>query len=273
MIRKMKIDKLLGREASESHGTNYLNLVSDDFKEINYVDEFLVSSIINNGAEMNTSVIDKSTVRRIISLQYVRVRPLIRAQMLFYIFFFCVPFIYNVYQIGDNHDEKINHVNYYLIFTNYFICLICQIVLIVFELADIKFNGFLDYISDGWNIFDSSQFVAFLMHVYIRLNNPKIVHGMLKLFDNLIQILIILQSSVKILQFLRYHDDFCFLVSMITHVLLELIPFFTIFVMYILVFTIINIVMEADFDDEDYQDVPRFLRIFIQTFRNSIGDI
>jgi hypothetical protein len=31
--------------------------------------------------------------------------------------------------------------------------------------------------------------------------------------------------------------------------------------------------MEADFDDEDYQDVPRFLRIFIQTFRNSIGDI
>ena len=156
MIRKMKIDKLLGREASESHGTNYLNLVSDDFKEINYVDEFLVSSIINNGAEMNTSVIDKSTVRRIISLQYVRVRPLIRAQMLFYIFFFCVPFIYNVYQIGDNHDEKINHVNYYLIFTNYFICLICQIVLMVFELADIKFNGFLDYISDGWNIFDSS---------------------------------------------------------------------------------------------------------------------
>ena len=97
MIRKMKIDKLLGREASETHGTNYLNLVSDDFKEINYVDEFLVSSIINNGAEMNTNVIDKSTVRRIITLQYVRVRPLIRAQMLFYIFFFCVPFIYNVY--------------------------------------------------------------------------------------------------------------------------------------------------------------------------------
>ena len=60
---------------------------------------------------------------------------------------------------------------------------------------------------------------------------------------------------------------------MITHVLLELIPFFTIFVMYILVFTIINIVMEADFNNEDYQDVPRFLRIFIQTFRNSIGDI
>lgn len=64
----MKIDKLLGREACESQGTKYLDLLTDDCKEINYVDEFLISSIINVGAEMNTSVIDKSTVRRIITL-------------------------------------------------------------------------------------------------------------------------------------------------------------------------------------------------------------
>ena len=61
-----------------------------------------------------------------------------------------------------------------------------------------------------------------------------------------------IQCTAKILQFLRYHDDFSFLVSMITHVLLELIPFFTIFLMFILLFAIINIIMEADFDQSEY---------------------
>ena len=35
----------------------------------------------------------------------------------------------------------------------------------------------------------------------------------------------------------------------------------------------ITIIMEADFDEDGYEDVPRFMRILLQTFRNSIGDI
>lgn len=62
---------------------------------------------------------------------------------------------------------------------------------------------------------------------------------------------------------MRFHDDFSFLVSMITHVFIDLIPFLTVFSMYVFLFTIINIIMEADFDDGDYKDLPRFLRIFI----------
>jgi hypothetical protein len=50
---------------------------------------------------------------------------------------------------------------------------------------------------------------------------------------------------------------------MITHVFIDLIPFLTVFSMYVFLFTIINIIMEADFDDEDYPDLPRFLRILI----------
>ena len=62
---------------------------------------------------------------------------------------------------------------------------------------------------------------------------------------------------------MRFHDDFSFLVSMITHVFIDLIPFLTVFSMYVFLLTIINIIMEADFDDEDYPDLPRFLRILI----------
>ena len=31
--------------------------------------------------------------------------------------------------------------------------------------------------------------------------------------------------------------------------------------------------MESDFEDNDYQEVPKFLRLFLQTFRNAIGDL
>ena len=53
----MKMDKILGREASDIHGTKYLDLILDDHKEINYIDDLLVSSIINHGAEMDPCVI------------------------------------------------------------------------------------------------------------------------------------------------------------------------------------------------------------------------
>ena len=60
---------------------------------------------------------------------------------------------------------------------------------------------------------------------------------------------------------------------MITQVFIDLIPFFSIFLMYIFVFSMITIIMEADFVEDGYEDLPRFIRILLQTFRNSIGDI
>lgn len=60
---------------------------------------------------------------------------------------------------------------------------------------------------------------------------------------------------------------------MLTAVLIDLAPFLTIFMIFIFVFTLIVIIMEADIDPEDYEGIPRFMRIMIQIFRNSIGDI
>ena len=50
MIRKMKIDKILGREANDDLGTNYLDLILDDHKDINNIDDLMVSSMIYHGA-------------------------------------------------------------------------------------------------------------------------------------------------------------------------------------------------------------------------------
>lgn len=43
--------------------------------------------------------------------------------------------------------------------------------------------------------------------------------------------------------------------------------------MYIIVFSIITVIMEADFQVEGYDEVPKIMKIMIQIFRNSIGDI
>jgi hypothetical protein len=60
---------------------------------------------------------------------------------------------------------------------------------------------------------------------------------------------------------------------MLTKVLIDLLPFLTIFMIFIFVFTMIIIIMEADISADEYEGIPRLVRIMIGTFRNSIGDI
>lgn len=60
---------------------------------------------------------------------------------------------------------------------------------------------------------------------------------------------------------------------MIIRVLIDLLPFLTIFLLYIFVFSFIIIILGGDFDPEGYKLMPKYLRIGIQIFRNAIGDI
>lgn len=141
MIRKMKIDKILERDASDAHGTQYLELINQEFKDISYVDDLLISTIINHGAEMNPEVIEQSSVKRIVELQFMRVKPIIERHLLIYIFFFVFPFIYNIYIVDINHDNPNANINFVFIKINYLIGLCTQILFMVFEYADIKYNG------------------------------------------------------------------------------------------------------------------------------------
>ena len=62
---------------------------------------------------------------------------------------------------------------------------------------------------------------------------------------------------------------------MLTQVLQDLKPFITIFFIFVFVFSLILIIMEADgnADGGDYLDMSPFLRILMQSFRISIGDV
>lgn len=144
------------------------------------------------------------------------------------------------------------------------IAAVTQIIFAIFEYADIRINGILSYVSNGFNLMDSSQFVLYSINIYIRLYGSDLNQNMMHLlFDKILQILILLQSTTRILQYIRFNDDFSFLVQMIIRVLIDLLPFLTIFLLYILVFSFIIIILGGDFDPEGYSLMPKYLRIGI----------
>jgi len=80
-------------------------------------------------------------------------------------------------------------------------------------------------------------------------------------------------SIIKFMQLIRVVEKMNFLVQMVIVVLYDLYPFIFLFCVFIFFFTMVIIIMGADFDAEDYPQVDPFLRILIQVFRNSIGDV
>jgi hypothetical protein len=93
------------------------------------------------------------------------------------------------------------------------------------------------------------------------------------LLFNMITIVAFIQSVFKCLQYIRVIDSFGFLVEMIISVFFDLFPFIVIFLILVTVFSLGIIVMGGEFDDGDYLALPKGIAIFLQMFRNSIGDI
>ena len=98
------------------------------------------------------------------------------------------------------------------------------------------------------------------------------------LLYNCVTIICILSSILKSFQYVRVIDNFGFLVQMIISVFTDLVPFFVIFAVFVLLFSLVIEIMGADIDSygDDgavYIGLPKFAKIMIQIFRNSIGDI
>jgi hypothetical protein len=113
----------------------------------------------------------------------------------------------------------------------------------------------------------------FFIHFLMR-SNEKIYkkHNLYKLSDSCLHMIICYQSVIKILQYIRIYEKFSFLVQMMTQVAFDLFPFISIFLIVIMINSITIIVLEGDVSADDYYDLPRYLRVIIQTYRDSIGD-
>ena len=78
---------------------------------------------------------------------------------------------------------------------------------------------------------------------------------------------------LKLLQLIKYKEEYCFLVQMITQVFKDLSAFMTIFMLNVYIFAMVYFVMGVKFESPEYKDMLTTFSGFIQVFRNSIGDI
>ena len=73
------------------------------------------------------------------------------------------------------------------------------------ETIEIRFSGIKRYLSNGYNYFNFFQPFMFVTHLILRMYN-EIGLGPVRVFDNLIQILVIMGGFSKMLEFIRYKE-------------------------------------------------------------------
>ena len=88
-------------------------------------------------------------------------------------------------------------------------------------------------------------------------------HDSFRLWGNFLTITCLFMCTIKLMQFLRYNENFGFLIQMILTVFVDLFPFLTIFVVTVFFFSLVMVIMDTGFEGGDYPKVQRFLIIFL----------
>jgi hypothetical protein len=68
-------------------------------------------------------------------------------------------------------------------------------------------------LKEVYNAFDISQPILFAIHLILRLTFGKVVDfGWMRLADNLVEIFIIIGSTVKLLSYIRFKEEYSYFV-------------------------------------------------------------
>ena len=100
-------------------------------------------------------------------------------------------------------------------------------------------------------------------------------HSGEKFFLEMVTIICLLQSAAKFMQLIRYDENFCYLVEMLTQVSKDIYPFLIVFFTFCAVFVMVTYILEGNYSDESYKYMGPYPMLInmLQTFRNSIGDL
>jgi hypothetical protein len=80
---------------------------------------------------------------------------------------------------------------------------------------------------------------------------------------------------IKLLQYIRFKEEFAYFVQMFFAVMKDLGPFIIMFTGFIFIFSVIKFVLscQAEEAEDTYPGVISFMRMLIQTLRVSVGDL
>jgi hypothetical protein len=60
---------------------------------------------------------------------------------------------------------------------------------------------------------------------------------------------------------------------MMTRVFKDVIPFLVVFFLYVIIFSLFNLIIGSECDDGDYDKLPKFIILLFNNFRIAIGDM
>jgi hypothetical protein len=90
----------------------------------------------------------------------------------------------------------------------------------------------------------------------------------------LLNSILIVIAGVKILSYLRSYEKFGIMVQLIKVCIANMVYFLGFMILWIFIFSQINILIGADFtsDFDSQNELPYAIRVFVQTWKNSFGD-
>jgi len=204
-----------------------------------------------------------------------------------YFFFFVCPFCVSVFFFHEyktkptspdaDIEEKL-FVN--LIITNVLrMATIMQGIMFLHELLDIYYNVF-QYLG----IYNFLHLTEFVMFLYMRDRHTSLdqVSRSQSLITGYFEIIQCVGITIRIVELLSIFSGVRTAKEMFKQVLVDIVAIMLVWLIFIIFFMMVQIIMNvemcstADCSDgshDDYPNVYRFVRVFLQTFRNSIGDI
>ena len=202
-------------------------------------------------------------------------------QFFIYLVFYFVPFIAQEY---ETNPQIIIGLNYW--------CLLIQLVIGGFELIQMNVHGWKDYLQDPWNYIDVSgttlQIIYFSIRVYYpQLSLPNRRTDVYRVEKNisigppidewipLMNSMLMVFATFKIAYYLRAYSAFGLVVQLISVCVVNIFSFLIFMICWIFIFANLYMILGVDYINPDFEsqnNLPHFLRVYLQTWKNSLGD-
>lgn len=123
----------------------------------------------------------------------------------------------------------------------------------------------------GWNIVDFLNILLFTI-VYIL---DHFIENEPPLYMYILTLMNVSLAFIKLLFFIRLFEDFGFLVQLLISCLKELIPFFILYIIFLLFFAMCFEVLRVDVDGEIEQTpaLTHFQLILLGVYRTALGEL
>ena len=201
-------------------------------------------------------------------------------QFILFCFGFLIPFLLQLVVFRDAMSVMICII----------VCMLTQLIFLGIEILQMQHRG-AEYFSDGWNKLDCSLFVLFVIYFIIRMADPTMeivpitgpvvtkdgtvpdISPWVMLMWIVMNTLLLLNTCMKLMFFLRVYESFGMLVQLILQVLQDIFNFSLFFFSWLLLFSLLYRVNGTTVPAGDYPDVNSYIYYMLQIYRNSVGDV